>query len=62
MAIAACSPASEGNSGFHLFKILESHFLASLQHGRHEFFKPEGDLFFVLFVWWPVMFSWNLET
>ncbi len=26
------------------------------------FFKPEGGLFFVLFVWWLVMFSWNLET
>jgi hypothetical protein len=26
------------------------------------FFKPEGALFFVLFVWWLVMFSWNLET
>lgn len=26
------------------------------------FFEPEGGLFFVLFVWWLVMFSWNLET
>jgi len=26
------------------------------------FFKPEAGLFFVLFVWWLVMFSWNLET